>query len=1108
MIFGNRVFLFLCVLTLLDSCSGPIEEKTKKPALFSLLPESQTGISFSNDLVYTEEFNVYTYRSFYNGAGVGLGDINNDGLLDVFFCGNQVSNKLYLNQGNLKFKDITDAAGLESVGIWSTGVSMVDVNGDGWLDIYVCKSGNPRGERRGNELFINNHDLTFSEKAEEFGINDKGLSTHAVFFDYDKDGDLDCYLLNNSFRSVGNYDLRKNQRKIRDTLGGNKLYRNDRNHFVDVSREAGIYGSSIGFGLGVTVADVNRDGWDDIYVSNDFFERDYLYINDKHGKFDEVLETQINEISMGSMGADVADINNDGFPEIFVTEMLPSIEGRIKTKASFENWQKYRLNFNSGYHRQFPRNVLQLNNGDDTFSEIGRLAGVSATDWSWGALITDLDNDGHKDLFVANGIYKDLLDQDYVNFMADPNTVREILQRDKQVIKRLVDSIPSEPLSNYAFKNHGDLRFSDEAADWGLGTPGFSNGSAYGDLDNDGDLDLIVNNVNMNSFVYQNRSDTLLSNNHYLKFKLEGEAGNQFALGAQVSIIHQGKNFYQELAPMRGFQSTVDARLNFGLGALTSVDTIMVQWPNSKVTLLKNIATNQVLTLRQKDGLPDKQLHNESPHVSIFKNVTEASGIDFRHEENDYVDFDRDRLLYHMVSSEGPRMSQGDVNGDHLEDFYIGGARDQAGALFVQMGSGKFKRSPQEAFEVDKITEDAGSTFFDADKDGDLDLYVCSGSNEFPSISTALIDRLYLNDGKGNFSKSPQVLPTTNFESTSTVSASDYDGDGDQDLFVGVRLQAFKYGMAVNGYILNNDGHGTFKNVSDEVAPGLRKVGMITDGLWADVDGDKDEDLVLVGEWMPIKVFYNESGKLSERSTTTGLEKSHGWWNRLEAADLDGDGDVDFVAGNHGLNSRFKASELKPVNMYVNDFDQNGTVEQIICAYNGEKSYPMALRHDLVQQMPMLKKKYLKYASYKDQTIADIFTEAQMKGVTKWDCYTLSSSVIINEGGGKFVVRALPVEAQFSPIYGIMIDDFDKDGAMDILAGGNFDYSKPEVGSYNASHGTFLRGDNKFNFKFVKPILSGFRMEGQVRDFVKIKIKSHQVVVVSKNNDYVQVFVY
>jgi len=582
---------------------------------------------------------------------------------------------------------------------------------------------------------------------------------------------------------------------------------------------------------------------------------------------------------------------------------------------------------------------------------------------------------------------------------------------------------------------------------------------------------------------------------------------NTNAFGTQVTIRHHGLQFYQELAPMRGFQSTVDARLNFGLGDIAMVDSVLVRWPDQKISLLLNVPTNQTISVKQDDGvLPEKETIRT--RNSILKETAPSTGLDYRHQENEFVDFDRDRLIYHMMSSEGPRMSVGDVNGDGLEDLYIGGARDQSGSLYVQIGGGRWKHSFQAAFEKDKISEDAGCEFFDADGDGDLDLYVCSGGSEFLSISTALIDRLYLNDGKGNYTKSPQILPTSVFENTSTVRANDVDGDGDQDLFVGVRMDPSRYGFPVNGYLLINDGRGNFSNKTDELAPALKGIGMITDGRWADVDGDKDSDLVLVGDWMAVIILYNEGGKLSIRESTKGLSESQGWWNRLVAGDLDGDGDIDFVAGNHGLNSRFKASVEKPVSMVVNDFDQNGTWEQIISTYNGDKSYPMALRHDLLQQMPILKKKYLKYASYRDQTIKEIFTEAQLKGSVEQRSNTMSTSVIINEGGGRFTIKALPTEAQLSPVYGIAVDDFDGDGAMDILAAGNFDYSKPEVGSYLASYGVFLKGDNNLDFKALRSDVGGFHLKGQVRDMAIVKQPNRGRLVILRNNDYAKEFDY
>ena len=1099
-------FGFGFVMLLLLSRCGQDEQRSSEKSLFRLLPASATNIDFINRLDYTERLNTYTFRSFYNGGGVGLGDFNNDGLTDVFFAGNLASNKLYLNQGNFRFHDITEKAGIGGEGIWTTGVSVADVNGDGWLDLYLCKSGPPGSERRSNELFINNGDSTFREMAAEYGLAFEGLSVHASFFDYDKDGDLDCYLLNNSMRPVGVYDLRKDQRIIPDPDGGNKLLRNDGGRFIDASAQAGIYTSEIGFGLGVTIGDINKDGWPDMYVSNDFFEKDYLYINKKDGTFDESLEEYMREISLGSMGADMADINNDGWPEIFVTEMLPESDSRLKTTTQFENWNKYRSSVEQGYYHQFSRNALQFNNGDGTFSEISRFSGVYASDWSWGALIFDMDNDGLKDIFVANGIYKDLLDQDYVNFVSDRNVVREILHKKGAVIKQLIDSIPSNKIANFAFHNQGDLTFVNRASVWGLSDLTHSNGSAYGDLDNDGDLDLVLNNVNMPAFVYENRSERLRPDNGYLSLMLHGEGDNSFAIGSKIIVKTGDRTFYQEHFPTRGFMSSVDYKIHTGIGnAINMIDSLMIVWPDDRITIQTDVKPGQLLHLYQEHSTSPPPGNSPSPMTPVFSKV-EVDGGAFRHKENDFVDFDRDRLLFNMISNEGPCLCVGDINNDGRDDYYIGGAKDQAGSLYVQQPSGSTASYDQQTFELDKASEDTDCVFFDANNDGRQDLYVTSGGNEFSAFSVALADRLYINRGNAGFEKSPQILPVASkFESTSVVTAYDFDRDGDEDLFVGVRSIPGLYGVPGNGYLLSNDGAGIFKDVTATVAPVLQDFGLITDAQWVDIDNDSLRDLVIVGEWMPITVFTNDGSTLKMNDAL--FKDTHGWYQCIESGDFNNDGRADLVFGNHGLNSRFKASGEEPVQLFVNDFDQNGSVEHITTRYADGKSLPLVLRQDLVLQIPSLKKKYLLYESYTAQTITDIFTPEQLKNTLILRANTFETSLWLNNADGTFSKKPLPPQVQFAPVYSILADDIDGDSHVDLLMGGNLYRAKPETGIYDASYALFLRGDGEGSFAPVPAKESGLCIRGEVRGLETISQKT-RILVVAKNNADVEFFSY
>ncbi len=1083
--------------------------------LFTRLPASLTGVRFENRLHETRDLNVFTYRNYYNGGGVAIGDLTGDGLPEIILTSNEEGPRLFLNRGDFRFRDITSESGLTAgERSWSTGVTLADVNGDGQLDIYVCRAGKTEPKQRADALWIHEGVKDgvprFADQAAEYGVADEGYSTHAAFLDYDRDGDLDLFLINNSPRPVSSFGQR-NTRNERDPYGGHKLYRNNGQgqRFSDVSAQAGIYGSEIGFGLGVAVADVNRDGWPDVYVANDFFERDYLFINAQNGTFTEALDRQMPSVTYFSMGVDVADLDNDQWPDIYTTDMLPEDEYRLKTMASFEGWDVYQAKVRDGYHHQFMRNMLQRNNGNGTFSDVGQMAGVAQTDWTWSALIADLDLDGRKDIYVSNGIVRDITSQDYIAFLANQETMKEVAKSGRRVdFDRLTKAMTATPLPDYAFHNLGELRFVNEATSWGLDTPAFSSGAAYGDLNADGALDLVVNNVNEEAFVYRNNARALLPEHRFLRVKLEGVGANRFALGARVTVYAGGDALMQEQAPARGFQSSVDYVLGFGLGRHETIDSVRVDWPDGRATLARGVAPNEQLLLRQGEAAQVPPPPVPGTSATLLADVTQRTALDYRHQENDFVDFDRERLIPRMLSTEGPPMAVADVNGDGLDDMFIGGAKDHAGRLLLQKANGDFAPSNVSVFEQDAVSEDLGAAFFDADGDGDRDLYVVSGGNEYSEGASALQDRLYLNDGRGGFRKTADHVPSES-NSGSRVAAADYDQDGDIDLFVGGRVVPWKYGLDPQSALLQSDGRGRFTDVTDRVAPGLSSIGMVTDALWYDVGSDGRLDLVVVGEWMPIVIFTNAGGGRLTRANTPGLEKSHGWWNRIVAGDFTRDGRVDFVVGNFGLNSRLRASASEPATMHVKDFDGNGFVEQIVACYNQGQSYPLVMRDDLIKAIPLLKARFLNYKDYARRGVTEVFTAEELQGggtVVK-HVYTFASSIAQQNKDGSFTLAPLPREAQLAPVYGILADDVDDNGTTDLLLAGNFDGLEPEIGRMSASYGLLLRGDGKGMFTPASSTASGFFVPGQSRDIQRVRsAQGGSRYVVARNNDRPLVF--
>ena len=1092
-------FLFIICIIFFISCKNV---SNKSNPLFELM--NNTGIDFNNKVIDDSLENGFLFRNFYNGNGVALGDINNDGLADVFMTSNVGANKLFVNKGNFEFEDISDKAGIIKDDKWNTGTVFTDVDGDGWLDIYVCSSGHMGTGTRKNKLYINNHNSTFTEAASKYGLDISAYTTQVSFFDYDMDGDLDCFMINNSpipinqLNFANRRDLPDSLWKIADFLkgGGDHLYKNDNGFFKEVTTQAGIHGGLISFGLGVSVSDINRDGWPDVFVSNDSYERDYLYINQKDGTFKDELEQWFQHTSFSSMGADIADINNDGYPDLFTTDMFPVDDYRLKTMGAFDNISLFNEKLKSGFYYQYSKNCLQLNNKNGKFVDIARYSGVAATDWSWGALIFDMDNDGWNDLFVCNGVGKDVTNLDFMDFFANDVNQKMILTGKKEPIDKIIKEIPLTPLANKVYRNNKNLHFTDIGAEWGMAQPSYSNGAAYADLDNDGDLDLIVCNQNQPAFIYKNKSRENNKNN-YIGFSLQGKEKNLFAIGSKVQLYIDDQILTQELFPSRGFQSSVDYKLIFGLGANKKIDSAIITWPDRSISKFDSLTINKVYRFNQTEiqTKPEK-INIEKTHETYFSKI--ETNFE-KHQENDYVDFYNERLIPRICSREGPKAATADVNGDGLTDIYIGSAAGKIGQLYLQTPNSTFIKKEENAFKPFFEFEDVAVLFFDFDNDLDMDLLICPGGNNHPLNSRELQLRLFTNDGKGNFILNNASFPNMSMN-ISVAIANDFNNDGFTDLFIGARNYPGIYGKNPQSYLFVNDGKGHFTDIAQTKNPVISQIGMVTGAVWENVVGDKQKELIIVGEWMSPRIFSYTNNHFEE--VKTNMSDKFGWWQTIASADINNDGKQDLILGNIGENFYLKPNANNPAKLWMNDLDKNGDLDKIMSYTINGKDMPVFLKRDVQEQLPSLKKENLKHSDYAIKSIQDLFSKELIgtSTVKKFD-YT-PSCVAINEGNGKFMLKTLPAMSQLSCINAIKPIDINGDGFIDLVTGGNQFGFLPQFEKLDASFGDVLINDGKSDFIWQQNKTTGLNLRGEVKDIATFKNSKGTFLLFLQNDEY------